>query len=132
MSDAVRVLVKETIAEAGVELLRERFAVDVEIEMPPEDLSDRIGDYDALIVRSATAVTGDLLERAERLKVIGRAGTGVDNVDVALATMMPRLVAAASSTLSTPVPARPITLSRSARSSRSPVTAVALRTISAS
>ena len=78
-----RVLVKERIAEGGVELLRERFDVDVEIDMPADELADRIAGYDALIVRSATAVDADLLARAERLKVVGRAGTGVDNVDVA-------------------------------------------------
>ena len=81
-----RVLVKERIAEGGVELLRERFDVDVEIEMGAEQLFERIGDYDALIVRSGTAVDADLLSRAERLKVVGRAGTGVDNVDVPAAT----------------------------------------------
>jgi D-3-phosphoglycerate dehydrogenase len=78
-----RVLVREPIADAGVELLRERFDVDVDGE---GDLAERIASYDALIVRSATKVTADLLERAERLKVIGRAGVGIDNVDVEAAT----------------------------------------------
>jgi D-3-phosphoglycerate dehydrogenase len=79
----MRVLVREPIAEAGVELLRERFDVDVD---SASDLSERIADYDALIVRSGTKVTADLIDRADRLKVIGRAGVGVDNVDVAAAT----------------------------------------------
>ena len=79
-------LVKERIADSGVALLRERFAVDVEIEMAADELSERIADYDALIVRSATRVDAALLGRATRLKVVGRAGTGVDNVDVAEAT----------------------------------------------
>jgi D-3-phosphoglycerate dehydrogenase len=79
----MRVLVREPIAAAGVELLRERFDVDVDSD---SDLGERIADYDALIVRSATKVTADLIDRAERLKVIGRAGVGVDNVDVAAAT----------------------------------------------
>jgi D-3-phosphoglycerate dehydrogenase len=78
-----RVLVAEPIAEAGVELLREHFDVDVE---PKGDLGKTIGDYDAIVVRSATKLTADLIERAERLKVIGRAGVGVDNVDVDAAT----------------------------------------------
>ncbi len=78
-----RVLVREPIAEAGIELLRQRFEVDVE---PDGDLAETIGDYDAIIIRSATQVTADLLERAERLKVIGRAGVGVDNVDLAAAS----------------------------------------------
>jgi D-3-phosphoglycerate dehydrogenase len=78
-----RVLVCEPIAEAGVELLRERFDVDVE---PNGDLAERIGGYDAVVVRSATKLTAEVLERAERLRVIGRAGVGVDNVDVEAAT----------------------------------------------
>ena len=88
-----RVLVKEPIAEAGVELLRSSFDVDVDVEMAAEDLPDRIGDYDALIVRSATRVTDELLAHASRLKVIGRAGTGVDNVDVPAATRRGIIVA---------------------------------------
>jgi D-3-phosphoglycerate dehydrogenase len=75
----VRVLVRDTIAEAGIELLRERFDVDVDSE---GDLAERIGDYDAIIVRSATQLTAEVLDRAGRLKVIGRAGVGVDNVDL--------------------------------------------------
>jgi len=78
-----RVLVREKIAPAGVELLRERFAVDVDFE---GDLAEQIAGYDALIVRSATKVTRELIERADRLKVIGRAGVGVDNVDLEAAT----------------------------------------------
>jgi D-3-phosphoglycerate dehydrogenase / 2-oxoglutarate reductase len=87
------VLVTEEIAAAGVELLRSQFQVDVELNPPPEDLAERIGAYDALIVRSATNVTAGLLEHAGRLKVIGRAGTGVDNVDVAAATRRGIIVA---------------------------------------
>jgi D-3-phosphoglycerate dehydrogenase len=90
---APRVLVREPIAEAGVEFLRRRFDVDVDTELPVEQLPDRIGDYDALIVRSKTQVTDDLLSRAERLKVIGRAGTGVDNVDISAATRRGIIVA---------------------------------------
>ena len=78
-----RVLIREPIADAGVELLRERFDVDVETN---GDLSASIGAYDAIVIRSATKLTADLIGRAERLKVIGRAGVGVDNVDVEAAT----------------------------------------------
>jgi D-3-phosphoglycerate dehydrogenase / 2-oxoglutarate reductase len=78
-----RVLVREHIADAGVELLRRRFDVDVETN---GDLAERIGEYDAIVIRSATKLTADLLDRATRLKVIGRAGVGVDNVDVDAAT----------------------------------------------
>jgi D-3-phosphoglycerate dehydrogenase len=79
----LRVLIREPIAEAGVELLRERFDVDIDSN---GDLGATIGGYDAIVIRSATKLTADVLERAERLKVIGRAGVGVDNVDVEAAT----------------------------------------------
>lgn len=78
-----RVLVREPIAQAGVELLRERFEVDVDGD---SDLAERIGSYDAIVIRSATRLTAELIERAVRLRVIGRAGVGVDNVDVEAAT----------------------------------------------
>ena len=79
----MRVLVREPIAEAGVELLRSRFDVDVDLDSPLEDV---IGRYDAIVIRSATRLTADVIDRAQRLKVIGRAGVGVDNVDVDAAT----------------------------------------------
>jgi len=82
----MKVLVKEKIADSGVELLRESFEVELGLEMSDEELREAIGEYDALLVRSATQVTPELIERAERLKVIGRAGTGVDNVDIPAAT----------------------------------------------
>ncbi len=78
-----RVLVRESIADAGVELLRARFDVDVDTESPLESIID---GYDALIVRSATKVDAGVINAAARLKVIGRAGVGVDNVDVDAAT----------------------------------------------
>jgi D-3-phosphoglycerate dehydrogenase / 2-oxoglutarate reductase len=78
-----RVLVREAIAPAGVELLRSRFDVDEDGDSP---LAEIIGGYDAIVIRSATKLTADVIERAERLKVIGRAGVGVDNVDVDAAT----------------------------------------------
>ena len=79
----MRVLVREPIAEAGLELLRSRFEVDVDTDGPLEEIIDR---YDAIVIRSETRLTRDLIERAARLKVIGRAGVGVDNVDVDAAT----------------------------------------------
>ena len=79
----VRVLVREPIAEAGLELLRSQFDVDVEEEAPLDEIIDR---YDAIVIRSATKLTRELIERGSRLKVIGRAGVGVDNVDVDAAT----------------------------------------------
>jgi len=79
----VRVLVREPIADPGVDLLRARFEVDVDEESPLEEIIDR---YDAIVVRSATKLTADVIAKAERLKVIGRAGVGIDNVDVDAAT----------------------------------------------
>ena len=78
-----KVLVRESISDAGVELLRSRFDVDVDAD---SELAEIIGLYDAIVVRSATKLTADLIDRADRLKVIGRAGVGVDNVDVEAAT----------------------------------------------
>lgn len=88
-----RVLVKEAIADSGVELLREHFDVDVRTEMTDAELADQIKDYDAIVIRSATRLDADLIERAPRLKVIGRAGIGVDNVDVKAATKRGVIVA---------------------------------------
>jgi D-3-phosphoglycerate dehydrogenase len=83
LTDRLRVLVREPIAAAGVAFLRERFDVD---EDRDSDLGEVIGRYDGIVIRSATKLTAPLLERAERLKVVGRAGVGVDNVDVEAAT----------------------------------------------
>jgi D-3-phosphoglycerate dehydrogenase len=89
----LRVLVSEKLADAGVELLREEFGVDVIIGLDQGELLERIGDYDGLIVRSATKVTAEVIERAENLKAIGRAGIGVDNIDIEAATKRGILVA---------------------------------------
>ncbi|HET6624037.1 MAG TPA: phosphoglycerate dehydrogenase [Gaiellaceae bacterium] len=78
-----RVLVREAIAEAGLELLRSRFEV---VEDRDSDLDEIIGDFDAIVVRSATSLDAGTIERATRLKVIGRAGVGIDNVDIEAAT----------------------------------------------
>jgi len=86
----VKVLVRETIAEAGVELLRSRFDVDVDSD---SDLAKIIDRYDGIVIRSETRLTAELIEKAERLKVIGRAGVGVDNVDVEAATRQGIVVA---------------------------------------
>jgi D-3-phosphoglycerate dehydrogenase / 2-oxoglutarate reductase len=90
---AQRVLVKEPIAESGIELLRGEFDVEIGFEMSDAELRERIGAFDALLIRSGTQVTAELIDRAERLKVIGRAGTGVDNVDVEAATKRGIIVA---------------------------------------
>ena len=89
----MKVIITEKLAESAVELLREEFEVDVLLGLSPEELLERIGDYDGLIVRSATMVTAEVIERAENLKAIGRAGIGVDNIDVEAATKRGILVA---------------------------------------
>jgi D-3-phosphoglycerate dehydrogenase len=81
-----RVLVKEKIAASGIELLRSDFEVDFEPDMTREELLERISEYDALIVRSGTKVDAGLIQAADKMKVIGRAGVGVDNIDVEAAT----------------------------------------------
>ncbi|MDR3687079.1 MAG: phosphoglycerate dehydrogenase [Coriobacteriia bacterium] len=82
----MKVLVAEQIAASGIELLKEKFEVDVKTDLTPEELVAEIGAYDALIVRSATRATREVVEAGKNLKIIGRAGVGVDNVDVDAAT----------------------------------------------
>jgi D-3-phosphoglycerate dehydrogenase len=84
--DKARVLVAEKIGDSGIELLREHFDVDVGAGWSAEELAQRIGDYDGILIRSATKLDADLLARAARLRAVGRAGVGVDNVDVPAAT----------------------------------------------
>jgi D-3-phosphoglycerate dehydrogenase / 2-oxoglutarate reductase len=81
-----RVLVKEKIGDPGVALLREHCEVELGIDWSGEELAQRIGEYDGILIRSATTMDAALIDRATRLKVIGRAGVGVDNVDVGAAT----------------------------------------------
>jgi D-3-phosphoglycerate dehydrogenase len=93
LTQPYRILVKEKIADSGVDLLRERFDVDLGVEWSDEELAERIGAYHGILIRSATRLTADLIERADSLKVIGRAGIGVDNVDVEAATKRGIIVA---------------------------------------
>jgi D-3-phosphoglycerate dehydrogenase len=81
-----KVLVKEKIGDSGIELLREHFDVELGFDWDDEQLAERLGEYDGILIRSATKLTADLIERGTRLRVIGRAGVGVDNVDVEAAT----------------------------------------------
>jgi D-3-phosphoglycerate dehydrogenase len=81
-----KVLVKEKIGDSGIALLREHFDVDLGIDWSDEQLAERIGDYDGIVIRSATKLTAELIDRATSLRAIGRAGVGVDNVDVPAAT----------------------------------------------
>lgn len=80
------ILVADPIAADGIERLRAAGEVDVHTGMTPAQLLDRIDGYDALVVRSETKVTAEVLERAQRLRVVGRAGVGVDNIDIDAAT----------------------------------------------
>jgi D-3-phosphoglycerate dehydrogenase len=81
----MRVLVAEAISQRGIELLREQHEVDVK-KLTKEELLEQIGLYDAVITRSETKITADVLKAGTRLKVVGRAGVGVDNIDVEAAT----------------------------------------------
>jgi D-3-phosphoglycerate dehydrogenase / 2-oxoglutarate reductase len=81
-----RVLVKEKIAESGVALLRERFDVDLGLDWDDTELAERLREYDAILIRSATQLDAALIGHGERLRAIGRAGIGVDNVDIEAAT----------------------------------------------
>ena len=83
----MKVLVSDPLAEAGLALLREAgLEVDVRTGLSPDELIAIIPDYDALIIRSGTQVTADVIQAAKNLKVITRAGVGVDNIDIAAAT----------------------------------------------
>ena len=73
MSDRPRILVTEKIAEGGIDVLRSVGEADVELEWSADELAERIAPYDALVVRSATKVTADLIAAAPRLSEIGRA-----------------------------------------------------------
>ncbi|MBD3349305.1 MAG: phosphoglycerate dehydrogenase [Candidatus Eisenbacteria bacterium] len=81
-----RVLVTEPISREGMAVLSASLDVDEAFETCRAELLERIADFDALVVRSRTRVDREVLERAERLRVVGRAGVGVDNIDIALAT----------------------------------------------
>jgi D-3-phosphoglycerate dehydrogenase / 2-oxoglutarate reductase len=84
---AARVLVKEKIGESGVQLLRDSgLEVEIGADWSQEELESRIGEFDGVLIRSATKLNADLLAKAGRLRVVGRAGVGVDNVDVDAAT----------------------------------------------
>ncbi|KAF5428631.1 D-3-phosphoglycerate dehydrogenase [Candidatus Methanophagaceae archaeon] len=81
-----RVLVSDNLSEEGIIKLREFADVDVLLDLSSDELKARIADYDALVVRSGTKATKEIIEAGTRLKVIGRAGVGVDNIDVETAT----------------------------------------------
>lgn len=82
----MKVLVADPIAEEGIARLRQCASVDVKTKLSVEELRTEVQHYDALVVRSQTRVTADIIEHGRNLKVIGRAGVGVDNIDVEAAT----------------------------------------------
>lgn len=83
----MKVLVSDNISPNGVDILKKAgLEVDVKTGLKPDELKAIIGDYNALIIRSATKVTSDIIEAASNLKVVGRAGSGLDNVDKAAAS----------------------------------------------
>ncbi len=83
----MKVLIAEKLAAGGISLLEEAgLTVDVKLGLTPEELVEVIPEYEALIVRSATKATREIIEAGKNLKIIGRAGVGVDNVDVEAAT----------------------------------------------
>ena len=82
----MKVLVTEKLAEAGLQLLRDEFETDERLDLAKEGLAEAIGPYDALIVRSQTQVDEAVIDAAANLKVVARAGIGLDNVDVEAAT----------------------------------------------
>ena len=81
-----KVLVSDPIDQAGLDILSQVAQVDVRTGLPPEKLVKLIPDYDALMIRSGTRVTQAVIDAGKQLKIIGRAGVGVDNVDVPAAT----------------------------------------------
>lgn len=82
----MKVLVSDPIADQGIEILKNDVDVDIATGLEPSDLIKRIGNYEALIVRSETQVTKEVINAGKKLKIIGRAGVGVDNIDVNAAT----------------------------------------------
>jgi D-3-phosphoglycerate dehydrogenase len=81
-----KILVSDSIAEEGINVLRSEADVDIKLKLKPNELISIIPDYDALVVRSETKVTAEVIEAGKKLQVIGRAGIGVDNIDLEAAT----------------------------------------------
>jgi D-3-phosphoglycerate dehydrogenase len=89
VEEEIRILIADRIAQEGVDLLRSQIPeaqIDIHPGLKPEQLKSSIGNYTALIVRSETQVTGEILAAAKQLKIVGRAGVGVDNIDIEAAT----------------------------------------------
>ena len=81
-----RVLVAEKVGASGIDLLKEHFDVEIGFDWDRDTLSARLGEFDGILIRSATKLDAELLAAGSRLRAVGRAGVGVDNVDVGVAT----------------------------------------------
>lgn len=87
LSKEIKVLITDSLSKKGVEILeKEGIEVNMDTSLKGDKLKKEIGKYDALLIRSGTQVTAGVIEKADRLKIIGRAGVGVDNVDLEAAT----------------------------------------------
>ncbi len=82
----MKVLITDPISEEGIDILRSHAQLDFKLGIKPDELISIIGDYEALIVRSQTKVSAQVIEAGQKLEVIGRAGAGIDNIDVEAAT----------------------------------------------
>ncbi|MFW6238463.1 MAG: NAD(P)-dependent oxidoreductase, partial [Halanaerobiales bacterium] len=82
----IKVLISDLISEKGIELLEKEVEVDIRPDLSHDELKEEIGQYDGIIVRSGTTLDEDILSGADKLKAIGRAGTGYDNIDISAAT----------------------------------------------
>lgn len=84
----MKVLVSDSLSEVGIRIFQETTGIEVDVstDLSPEELKKIIGQYDGLAIRSATKVTAEIIEAAHNLKVIGRAGIGLDNVDIPAAS----------------------------------------------
>ena len=82
----MKVLIADAINEKGIENLKEVAEVVVDTNITPEELANTIHEYNGIIVRSRTKLTADLIEKADNLQIIARAGVGVDNIDLNAAT----------------------------------------------
>jgi D-3-phosphoglycerate dehydrogenase / 2-oxoglutarate reductase len=83
-----KILIPEKVSPDGLALLKQSFEVHEKKGLSPQELKEVIVDYEAIIVRSETKVNAELLQAAKKLKVVARAGVGVDNVDVSTATKL--------------------------------------------
>ncbi len=81
-----KVIVTDKLTEDTVKMLKKQFTVDVKLGLTPEQLKEIIGEYNAIVIRSGTKLTSDIIEKADKMEIIGRAGIGVDNVDLDTAT----------------------------------------------